>query len=1334
MPEWALYMKGFLIIKNVILSKQTLLLVYILVWGMQAYGSANLSSIFPHNYRYKSFKNIYFPLESNIVNAIFQDDTGLTWIGTKSGLFSYDGYQIYKLAKETDIEYANITAIVQISKEYLCIGTNRGLRFLNLLTEQFENLYPATQVVKSVRSLAVWHDKLWIGTNDEGLLYYDFQNGSILHLPLGPGKSKSIVYAFAPANGKLYIGSYDGLSCYDPVKQVRETVSLPEQFRKLMVNSLLWDEQQNCLWIGAEGCLLQYSFKDSHVETSLALPSNTAKTLAFDNKNNIVIGTDNGLYIYSRSLRKVNHVLRDLRNEQSLCNNVISCIYVDKNNNVWLGTDYGISLIIDDSAFQFIHISELINERNGNHFTHIYKDSKGGYWLGGTNGLLLFGENGDVKCFNTETPDGLLLHNRIRCIYEDRDRIMWIATDAGVARYDRKKKEFIHYNIVDRLNQKKANWAYDVYENKYGYLWITTYLGGIFIVDKQELLAHDHEALFRAEWNLSDSLVSTKFSEIAYQIEADNYGFMWVNTQKGLARIDCKSRKTRILDIGLNQMIYDGIQSIWYSSDNELYRINVLTCAIEKIGELAKGSLVHSFVLENKNIWVSCTEGVMAWDVTSLQRTGVAFPGRYYQAGFYDKQHEVILWGGYDGISYMPTHAIKKEKKASPVIITAVRSNDRRLLPMVDYIGSSIRYQNRIELPHTEKNLTFEFSTLAYSSETEFYYRLGNTKQWNKLEPGRNYISFANLHSGRYKLLMRSGNSDNPRISPVTEFGFTILPPWYASVIAYIIYTLILVGIAFIIIKYIRRNIKLKYERIEKEKTLELSNLKLDFFIHISHELKTPLSLIIAPLSTLITEIKKPEHKKRLESVYGHALKLNSLIHEVLDFKQIDCASENTLIRSNIELCSFTRNILDTFSMAFASKNIRPVLISDREQIWMNLDMIKMESVISNIITNAIKFIPAEGGKIEVSIIQEAETVTIQISDTGSGIRHEDLPYVFIRYFQSKNKERRKDGSGIGLYIVKKFIELHDGHVSINSAGDKCGTLVTVTLPLSGANCISSVQNSFQTDQQLSLLSGKPILLIVDDNVEMVTYLVEAFSKEYCCLYALNGKDGIAIASEHHPDIILVDQIMPEMDGIEFCKVIRKKMQIALVPIAMLTAKDDKDTELKSMKAGVDAFIAKPFDIDKLELRLEQLLKTRRRLEKRLSIETIGQPVQIQEKEIDTGEAFITKLVAIMEENMENTEFNVSMLCQLVEMDNKQLYRKVKQLVGVTPVDLIRRIRMKKAAALLSQNRFSVSEVMYMVGYSNPSYFSKCFVAEYKVSPSQYASEDQNTLRHANGD
>ena len=439
----------------------------------------------------------------------------------------------------------------------------------------------------------------------------------------------------------------------------------------------------------------------------------------------------------------------------------------------------------------------------------------------------------------------------------------------------------------------------------------------------------------------------------------------------------------------------------------------------------------------------------------------------------------------------------------------------------------------------------------------------------------------------------------------------------------------------------------------------------------------------------------------------------------------MDYTSEDTLIRSNIELCSFIRNILDAFSTIFVDKNIRSAFVSNGEQMWMNLDIVKMESVISNIITNAIKFIPDEGGQIEVSIIQEEQTVAIQISDTGSGIRREDLPYVFIRYFQSKNKERRKDGSGIGLYIVRKFIELHGGHVSIHSAGDDCGTLVTITLPLSGDNCVVSMQNHSQADSQLTPLAGKPVLLIVDDNVEMATYLAEAFSEEYCCLHALNGKDGITIASEHYPDIILADQIMPEMDGIEFCREIRKMSQTALVPIIMLTARDDKETELKSMKAGVDVFMSKPFDVDKLRSRLEQLLQTRREIEKKLCVETTVHS-QIKEKETDTGEAFITELVSIMEENMENTEFNVSMLCQLVGMDNKQLYRKVKQLAGVTPVDLIRRIRMKKAAVLLSQHRFSVSEVMYMVGYSNPSYFSKCFVAEYKISPSQYASKLQS--------
>lgn len=1290
--------------------------------ALHTYSKENIFTAFTHSNQYLSFKNIYLPIESNIINIVFQDNTGMMWIGTKRGLFTYNGYQIYKLSIDPTIEYINVTTILQLNEQYLCIGTDRGLRFFNLLTEQFENLHPATQCVKSVRSMILWDNKLWLGTNKEGLIYYDLQNRIIHPIPVKSVKSKSIVYAFEPADSKLYIGAYDGLSCYDPQKQERELVPLPQQFQKLMVNSLLWDEEQACLWIGTEGHLFHYNIQNHHITQPKVLPSNSFKTLAFDNKKNLVTGTDNGLYIYDLKLNKVNHIFHDSRNEHSLSNNVIWCSYVDKNNNIWLGTDYGVSLLVDNSSFQFIHLSELTGTGNGNEFTHILKDSQGYYWLGGTNGILLFDKTKKVKWFNTENPQYPLIHNQIRRIYEDRTHTIWIATDGGVARYDCKQEKFIYYTIIDTSNQRKAKWAYDIYDDELGYLWIATYLGGVFIIDKKELLSHDSKTPFYATWNLAESDVKTKVSDIAYQLQADKYGTIWINTQDGLVRIDCKSKEIRKLDIYLDNMIYDGLQSLWYSSNNILYKMDVSTCTIEKIEELPLGSQIHSFVLENNNIWISCTGGLKTWNLNTLYKTDVTVFEQYYQSGFYDKEFNIILWGGYDGISYLSTNTLQKVRNTNQTIITSIVNNNKRLLPKIDYEGNSIRYQNNIELPYTKRNLTFELSTFTYNSGTDngFYYRFENEIEWNKLGSGQNRISFVNLYHGKYKLFIRTGNSEDSKISPITEFEFTILPPWYASTVAYILYSIVFIFIILTTIKYIRSNIKKKYERIEKEKTLELSNLKMDFFVHISHELKTPLSLIIAPLSTLIAETKKVEYKNKLETIYKNALKLNILIHKVLDFKEINHEEGSILIRSNIELCSLMKDILSSYSTALSQKNIQAILTSKQEHIWMSLDRIKIESVFSNIITNAIKYSPTAGGRIDISIVTNDKSVVIQISDTGNGIKKEDLPYVFVRYFQSMNKAKRKDGSGIGLYIVKKFIELHGGQVEINSEGENHGTLVTVSLPIFNETIIQSDEKIYRTVPQDSYNDKLSTLLIIDDNPETLTFLGETFSKDYHCLYASNGKEGLAIAIEHRPSIVIVDQLMPEMDGIELSKRLKDDPRTSIIPIIMLTAKDDKETKLKSISAGIDVFISKPFDVYELKLRMQQLLSTRNTMERKLKIDAIGQSVQLENKKPDMNEVFMEQLASIIEENIENSEFNVSMLCTLLKMDNKQLCRKTKLLTGATPVDLIRRIRMRKAAVLLSQKRFTVSEVMYMVGYTNASYFSKCFMQEYKVVPSQY--------------
>lgn len=430
---------------------------------------------------------------------------------------------------------------------------------------------------------------------------------------------------------------------------------------------------------------------------------------------------------------------------------------------------------------------------------------------------------------------------------------------------------------------------------------------------------------------------------------------------------------------------------------------------------------------------------------------------------------------------------------------------------------------------------------------------------------------------------------------------------------------------------------------------------------------------------------------------------MNTLIQQVLNFKQMEYNSENVLIRSHIELCAFLKNIVESFSPVFAEKKIFKSFASNQKEIWMNLDVLKIESIFVNIISNAVKYMPESGGEIHVAIRQEGDRNTIVVSDNGIGIKKEDLSYIFIRFYQSKTGRKHTNGSGIGLYIVKKFVELHGGRIEVHSQGEGYGTTVKVEFPLSDENRVPIQEHS---DIQEGIVEDNsfPVLLIIDDNQEMVSFLIETFSKTYRCLKAFNGKEGLSVVRENTVDLIIVDEMMPEMGGLEFCRVLRRNQPTASIPAIMLTAKDDLETEKNSIKAGVDIFMPKPFDIDKLSLRLVQLQERRNSLEQRIRIENISKPV-VEESFQSNDEILLAKVVSVIEENMENTEFNVTMLSDLMDIDGKQLYRKLKQLTGSSPVDYIRQIRMKKAAVLLAQKKFSVSEVMYMVGYTNASYF-----------------------------
>lgn len=1282
---------------------------------------ADIPNPFIKHTQYESFKNIFFPRNANLINALFQDKYGMMWVGTNFGLFSYDGYKVQEYGDKSK----SIFAIIQFDEMRLCMATDRGITFFNLFTEQFEPIPNVLKNIGAVRSIALFDNILWIGTQQSGLLAYHLENKSLDKIPIqNTTNEQTIIYSLIEAEGMLYIGSYEGLSYYNPKLKQRIEIILPEKDK--MVNSLFWDKNTSAVWVGTEGSLFRYDLYSRNIEYQKDLPVNSFKSISVDALSNIVLGTDNGIYVYNPLTKIYKKTIHDSRNTQSLCNDVIWCIFRDNSDNLWFGTDHGLALASAKSAYKFIHISELTNSGEGNRFSVVKIDSRGNYWLGGVNGLLLLKNKNigyDVMWFKMESKKYPLLHNRIRSVYEDNEGEIWIATDGGVARYNRNKEQFQYYHITDKSGKLNTKWAYGIYEDNMERLWISSYMGGLFIINKKELLSNVHTSnSFIADINLSSKEdFSIQMGNIVSQILADNSGRIWINTQQdGLVSVQSQNLQVSKKRIFLNEMIYDGERYLWYASLNRLYRMDISSNEPQLIKQHREANQISGLSLQGKKLWYICDEDIYELNTYNFTTKRIATPNYSLQSVYYDKHNNIYLWGGEDGLLCLFASSLEFEREQNPIKITSIWANGNRLLPEgIDYNGENVRFRHKIELPYSYKNLFVDFSTFSYSTDIDssFYYQLNTSDTtWYKLEVGQNRISFGQLPIGNNILKLRQGGNNRQ----ITSFEIMIMPPWYASTWAYLIYTIAFMLIIGGFIYSLKIKYRKKVERIEKEKSLSLSILKMDFFTNIAHELKTPLTLIIAPISNLINEIRNIEHRKSLLLIQKNAIRLNQLISKILDFKKIEIESDDRAIRSNVEICSFVHNLIDNFSTQHKQKNIHLDFSTNIEKLWMKLDVFKIESALTNLIANATKFIGANGGRIELSLMVDVDKLKIEITDNGKGIDKKDIPYLFVRFFQSSNNPKEINGTGIGLYLAQKYIKLHNGNIEIRSEGINKGTKVIIELPLSGDNLINyNIEDrSHNTHKERDKL---PKLLIIDDNAEIVAFLENTLSKHYCCLTAYNGSDGLSMAYEHIPDVIIVDQMMPEMDGIKVCKAIRKYQPTATIPILMLTAKDEMDTRINSLKAGVDIFIPKPFDTNILILHLSQLLQSHSRLKEQIRIETIqNNPIENARIELSPDEIYLNRIVGIIEDNLDNSDFNVTMLNQLAQTETKQLYRKIKQLTGLSPIEFIKKIRLKKAAILLSKNGFTVSEVMYLVGYTNASYFTKCFVAEFGITPSVY--------------
>lgn len=1286
-------------------------------------------SLWGQKINYQAFKNISLGSEASVVNCFAQDSQGLIWIGSNKGLFSYDGYSSQPHFTTNEKSNTLIYCIIPIDDKRLCLGTDNGVLFYNYKTDQYEEI-PNIQFPSDVRALSISNDILWIGSLN-GLYRYNLKDKKLEKVSdkKDSGLPHKTIYSIIKTKDNThYVGTYDGFSQYIPSSGKFQKINLPTDSRRsnLFVNSLYEDITHDCIWIGTEGALFRYNPKTKSAEEIGFFHNNSVKSLAIDANNQLLIGTDNGLYVYDQQTKDVQHIVHDSRNEKSLINNIIWGIFTDKENNIWLGTDYGISLARFNKIFQPIPISQITGVGDGNRFYAIHKDSRNNFWLGGTNGLILTSsltEDPNISIwYRMGDKKFPISHNRIRQIYEDKDQNLWIATDGSINRYDYTTKQFIHYNIIDSTHTYNSNWAYHMFEDNDNRLWIATCLGGIFVVDKQKLLKSS--GTYIAEYNFSTT--NGLSGNFINQIISDHNGNTWVLLyNNGIDKIDSKTKKITKIPIEYstknknpNYIICDKEGFIWVGFGGGLVRINPKDDTLESIRFDAFGdSEILCMIEEGSHIWLSTTDGIWVVDKYTYNVQRLNATGKSFTSGYFDSQDNKIYFGGVDELAILSPYMLKAENSYSLVILTALYINDQ----LYNIDGKSIRHMNEIELNYRQNNLTFEFSDLIYSQEAEnkFVYKLqGIDKDWNILNQNTNRISYSNLEYGKYNLLITKLNASGKPSNIEYSFIIQITPPWYYTFWAKSIYLLLIVVLVVWMINFFRVRNNLRIERIEKEKTLELSNLKIDFFTNVSHEFKTPLSLIIAPISQLLLDIKDPQKKKQLQGIQRNALKLNSLIRQVLDFNRMDNNTNSNLIFSNVEFVEFSKSLFSVYEEGYKTKNITFIFNTNKEKIYIQIDVLKIESVLNNLLSNACKY-TSDSGSITLSLTckEDENILEISVNDTGIGIPQQEIPYVFKRFYQSSKTAKDKEGTGIGLYLVKAYTEQHGGLIAVKSEEHK-GTVITLSLPLRN-EAATEIQLPFEDEENSK--SNKPLILIVDDNTEIADFISQVLAGKYRIEIAHNGKMGMEMSLNLHPDLIIADVMMPIMDGMEMSRRIRKNIPTSTIPIILLTAKDDKTTELESININVDAFIPKPFDPQILLSRVEQLLKSKQQIEDKLRIENITIPKVTEVTSLD--EKFLSEITQLIEDRIDDSDLNVNLLCSISGIGSKQVYRKIKQLTGMSPVEYIRSIRIKKAAMLLAQKKFTIAEVMYMVGFSNHSYFSKCFQAEFGKTPREYLTD-----------
>lgn len=1263
-------------------------------------------------------------IANDISRIVKIDSQGRVWIGTRDGLSLYDEEKdkFNNFFYEKKGKRLQVNGIEEISPEQLLISTAEGLIMFDIKESKFVDDSFSTVMHKTIASTLYRNgDLIYIGTPLDGLYSYSITQKKFEKvIPILGTKQIQAILQQSPT--RIWVATEGaGLFLINPktqeIKNYLHSNANPKSISSNYIRSLALDSQ-NRLWIGTFNDLnIYHEGNDSFVSYSSnpvvngSLSQRSVRSIFMDSQGGMWLGTYFGGLNYYHPIRNRFKNIRNIPYKNSLSDNVVSCIVEDKNNNLWIGTNDGGLNLYNPVMQKFTHYALQEKEREkgigSNNVKAVYVDEEKSLVYIGTHagGLSVLHRNsGQMVSYNQRNSQ--LVNENVYAILPDGEGHLWLGTLSALVRFDPEKRSFTTIEKEKDGTPVMSRQITTLFRDSHKRLWV----GG-----------EEGVSVFRQEGEEIESVsilpvsnVTKMFTNCIY--ESSN-GIIWIGTREGFYGLNEKEKQIKryTTDNGLpNNVVYgileDSFGRLWLSTNRGISCFNPETGKFRNFTE-SDGLQSNQF------------------NTSSYCRTS---SGQMY-------------FGGINGITTFRPELLLDNPHTPPVVITKLELFNKVVRPddETGILSKNINDTESITLKSWQTAFSIEFVVSNYISgqHNTFAYKLdGYDKEWYYLTDKRT-VSYSNLPQGTYHFMVKAANSDGKWNPTPTVLEIIVLPVWYKTWWAVILFLATFIGFITFVFRFfwMRKSMEaeLEMERRDKEHQEEINQMKMRFFINISHELRTPLTLILAPLQEIISKISDRWTRNQLEYIQRNANRLLHLVNQLMDYRRAELGVFELKVKKGNAHQLIQDNFLFYDKLA-RHKKITYTLHSELEDKEAVFDPNYLELIVNNLLSNAFKYTES-GQSITVTLKEENGWLLLQVSDTGAGIPINKQGKIFERFYQIESEHV---GSGIGLSLVQRLVDLHHGRIELDSEEGK-GSTFSVFLPQELSMYASSeiaANDDNSKEEQVYSTNSKDMyfidtekmenedvesgdkkrgtILIVEDNNEIRHYLCNGLADLFNTLKADNGEEALELLKENEVDIIVTDVMMPVMDGIKLCKNVKQNIRTCHIPVIILSAKTDIKDQMEGLQMGADDYIPKPFSLAILTTKIQNMMRTRRRMLERYAKSMEVEPEKITFNAMD--EALLKRAMAIVEKNMDNIEFSTDEFAREMNMSRSNLHLKLKAITGESTIDFIRKIRFNEAAKLLKDGRYTVAEVSTMVGFNTPSYFATSFKKYFGCLPTEY--------------